>query len=306
MAEQNNSEVPQIRFNEFEADWQKKTLGAVCVIGDTDHWMPKTTLQGIPYVMTGDFCGINEIDFENAKLISITDFEKLSKKIKPEFGDVLFARYASIGSVRYVNVNKKFIASYSCAILKSNNSFNSEYLFFIIQSEKIQNKLKHSINTGSQGNIGIESLKRLTIPFPEKKEQTQIGVYFRELDRLIGLQQRKHDKLVTLRKAMLQKMFPQPGTTTPKIRFKGFSGDWIENKLGDATSNISNNTLSRANMNYDYGLAMNVHYGDILIKFGEVLDVKKTVVPFITNDALATKFLSSKITGWRHSDSRCS
>ena len=68
--------------------------------------------------------------------------------------------------------------------------------------------------------------------FPRCAEQTKIGKYFRELDSLIGLHQRKHDKLVTLKKAMLQKMFPQPGATTPEIRFKGFSEAWVEKKLG--------------------------------------------------------------------------
>ena len=233
MKEQTNSKVPQIRFRGCDGIWEEKKLGAICAIGDADHWMPKTTSHGIPYVMTGDFCGINEIDFENAKSISEADFEKLSRKIKPELGDILFARYASVGAVRYIQTTRKFIASYSCAILKSNNSFNSEYLFFLLQSEKTQNQFKQSINTGSQGNIGIESLKQLASLFPDKTEQTQIGEYFRELDSLIGLHQRKHDKLVTLKKTMLQKMFPQAGTTTPEIRFKGFEGDWVERTLAE-------------------------------------------------------------------------
>jgi type I restriction enzyme S subunit len=245
MTEQIDSKVPQIRFKGFEEEWEERMLGTICAIGDADHWMPETTSHGIPYVMTGDFCGINEIDFKNAKLISTVDFEKLSRKIKPELGDILFARYASIGSVRYINTSKKFIASYSCAILKSNKSFDSEYLFFLLQSDKSQNQLKQSINTGSQGNIGIESLKQLAILFPKTSEQTQIAEYFRELDRLIGLHQRKHDKLVTLKKAMLQKMFPQPGATTPEIRFNGFSGDWEKVKLGNVASLINGRAYSQ-------------------------------------------------------------
>lgn len=287
--------MPTIRFKGFDVEWAKKMLGEVCAIGDADHWMPETTSQGIPYVMTGDFCGINEIDFKNAKLISLVDFEKLSKKIKPEFGDLLFARYASIGSVRYINTTREFIASYSCAILKSNSSFNSEYLFFLLQSGNVQNQLKQSINTGSQGNIGIESLKQLATFFPKQKEQTKIGQYFRELDSLIGLHQRKHDKLATLKKAMLQKMFPQPGSTTPEIRFKGFEGDWVEKKLGDLTVNIGNNTLSRANLNFRSGSARNIHYGDILVKYGEVLDIQSDGIPFISDDALVTKLKHSRL-----------
>ena len=233
MAEQAANKVPQIRFKGFDGTWEEKKLGTLCAIGDADHWMPETTSQGIPYVMTGDFFGVNEIAFDNAKLISEADYEKLTRKIKPELGDILFARYASVGAVRLVRTARRFIVSYSCAILKNNNSFSSQNLFYLLQSDRSQNQLKQSINTGSQGNVGIESLKQLAAIFPDKSEQTQIGEYFRALDSLIELHQRKHDKLVTLKKAMIQKMFPQPGATTPEIRFKGFEGDWVEKKLGE-------------------------------------------------------------------------
>ena len=232
MAHQALHKVPPIRFRRCGGVWEEVRLGAICTIGDADHWMPETAADGIPYVMTGDFCGINEIDFKNAKRISETDYEKLTKKIKPECGDILYARYASIGSVRRINTTERFIASYSCAILKVGGKLNSEYLFFLLQSSSSQNQVKQSINTGSQGNVGIESLKQLTCFYPDNSEQEKIGVYFRELNHLIGLHQRKHDKLVALKRAMLQKMFPQPGATIPEIRFKGFMGRWAEEVVG--------------------------------------------------------------------------
>ena len=207
MFPQAGATTPEIRFKGFSGMFAEKTLGEICAIGDADHWMPETTSHGIPYVMTGNFCGINEIDFKNAKLISLVDFEKLSKKIKPEFGDILFARYASIGSVRYVNTAKKFIASYSCAVLKSNSTFISEYLFYFIQTDKIQSQLTQSINTGSQGNIGIESLKNLATLFPEKAEQQKIGTYFRQLDTLISQSATQLQKLKQIKSACLEKMF---------------------------------------------------------------------------------------------------
>ena len=207
MFPQPGATTPEIRFKGFEGDWEEMRLGALCAIGDADHWMPKTTSQGIPYVMTGDFFGVNEIDFENAKLISEADYEKLSRKIKPELGDILFARYASVGSVRLVRTIRKFIISYSCAILKNNSSFNSQYLFYMLQSDSSQNQLKQSINTGSQGNVGIESLKQLTVIFPDKSEQNQIGTYFCTLDALISQHTTKLQKLQQLKSACLEKMF---------------------------------------------------------------------------------------------------
>ncbi|HZK61770.1 MAG TPA: restriction endonuclease subunit S [Anaerovoracaceae bacterium] len=81
----------------------------------------------------------------------------------------------------------------------------------------------------------------------------------------------------------------------PEIRFKGFTDEWNEQKYSETFTNIPNNTLSRAELNYNIGLAKNVHYGDVLIKFGELLDVEKNEIPFITDDDLANKFRPSKL-----------
>ncbi|NBB28012.1 restriction endonuclease subunit S [Cellulophaga sp. BC115SP] len=199
--------VPEIRFKGFEGAWEERTLGEMCVIGDIDHRMPESVKDGIPYIMTGSFVGINDIDFENSKLISIEDYEQLSKKIKPELGDILFARYASVGAVRYVEAQKNFLVSYSCAILKSNSTFSSKYLFYYLQSNETQRQIELEINTGSQRNIGIDSLKKLIIFLPQDKEQEKIGTYFKNLDDLLRLHEKELEKLKNLKKALLEKMF---------------------------------------------------------------------------------------------------
>ncbi len=81
----------------------------------------------------------------------------------------------------------------------------------------------------------------------------------------------------------------------PDIRFKGFSGEWETREYSKVFTNIPNNTLSRSELNYNFGLAKNVHYGDVLIKFGELLDIEKDEIPFITNNTLANKFKSAKL-----------
>ena len=234
--------VPEIRFEGFSGEWEERLLGSLCLIGDIDHRMPESKTTGIPYLMTGDFYGINGLDFSRAKLISIEDYEQLSKKIKPEFGDILFARYASVGAVRYVETDTKFLISYSCAILKTNNTTYGKYLFYFFQTERTQGQLELDINTGSQRNIGIDSLKSLLVVLPKPAEQTAIGNTFQKLDNLINQHQQKHDKLSNIKKAMLEKMFPKQGETIPEIRFKGFSGEWKEVSLSDfgvATSGTS-------------------------------------------------------------------
>ena len=94
MFPQTGKSQPEIRLKGFSGDWDTINLGSLCYIGDIDHRMPESNTSGIPYLMTGDFFGINGLDFKNAKLISNQDYEQLSKKIKPVMGDILFARYA--------------------------------------------------------------------------------------------------------------------------------------------------------------------------------------------------------------------
>ena len=79
----------------------------------------------------------------------------------------------------------------------------------------------------------------------------------------------------------------------PKIRFKGYTEDWEQRKLGDLLVGLQNNTLSRADLSSDTGVAKNVHYGDVLIKFGEVLDVSKEQLPMISDENVLTKYKAS-------------
>lgn len=79
----------------------------------------------------------------------------------------------------------------------------------------------------------------------------------------------------------------------PIIRIKGFDGDWEQRKLGEMLVSLQNNTFSRADLSNEKGVAKNVHYGDVLIKFGEVLDVSKEQLPMITDEKVLTKYKAS-------------
>ncbi|MCD8402076.1 restriction endonuclease subunit S [Tenacibaculum finnmarkense] len=81
----------------------------------------------------------------------------------------------------------------------------------------------------------------------------------------------------------------------PKIRFKGFVEEWENRNFDTVFTGISNNTLSRDNLNYQKGIGKNVHYGDVLIKFNNILDIEKEIVPFISDNKIVEKLKSSKL-----------
>ena len=78
----------------------------------------------------------------------------------------------------------------------------------------------------------------------------------------------------------------------PKLRFPGFTEDWEQRKLEESFDFLQNNTLSRAELG-DSGTALNVHYGDILVKFGDCIDVSLNELPHITNQSSVEKLKNS-------------
>ena len=99
--------------------------------------------------------------------------------------------------------------------------------------------------------LTVPKLKGLELFFPvDKTEELQIGNFFVNLDKLITLHQRKHDRLVNVKKALLDKMLPKNGELVPSLRFKGFIDAWEQCELGDIADIIGGGTPTTAISNY--------------------------------------------------------
>lgn len=102
----------------------------------------------------------------------------LCKKIRPTKGDVIFARYATIGTVCYVDRDIQCIISYSCVTIKpTKDKLHGKFLFYYLQSKVFFEDVKQYINSNTQGNVGIEALYRIKIPVPPLEEQQEISEY---------------------------------------------------------------------------------------------------------------------------------
>lgn len=84
-----------------------------------------------------------------------------------------------------------------------------------------------------QTNLSVSDVMGFETYYPKYSEQQKIGAYFRNLDNLITLHQRKYDKLQNIKKSMLEKMFPKNGSNVPEIRFSGFTDPWEQRKFSD-------------------------------------------------------------------------
>ena len=108
--------------------------------------------------------------------------------------------------------------------------------FLLTESYHWSVKMKREAAAGTMQIVNKNEFSAIETFVPELPEQRAIGSYFKEIDNLITLHQRKHEKLLTFKKSMLEKMFPKDGALEPEIRFEGFVGPWEQRKLGDFTN----------------------------------------------------------------------
>ena len=236
MKEQTVSKVPEIRFREFKDDWQEKALGELFPITSAARVHKNEWCQsGVPFFRSSDVVSSFKGNENKKAFISHELYEELSAKVgRVKSGDMLVTGGGSIGIPYLVKTDEPlYFKDADLLWFKIREAVDSNFIYTFFCSRPFRRYLKSISHIGTIAHYTVEQAKGTPVTLPrDSSEQTQIGRYFRELDSLIGLHQRKHDKLVTLKKAMLQKMFPQSGTTTPKIRFKGFSEEWVEEKLG--------------------------------------------------------------------------
>jgi type I restriction enzyme S subunit len=144
-------------------------------VGDINHKMPKNQNNGIPYLSTGNINENGTLNFSNTKLISEEDYIELSKKIKPDLNDIIFPRYGTIGKNVLVNTDKKFLISYSCAIIKTiPHLINPKYLYLYTLSPVLKSEIEKYIVQTTQANIGISSIEKFVFPLCDLKEQEKI------------------------------------------------------------------------------------------------------------------------------------
>ena len=279
--------TPELRFAGYTDAWEQHKLGDISTSysGGTPTAGKNEYYGGdIPFIRSG------EISENHTELFITESGLKNSSAAMVNVGDILYALYgATSGEVSRSKV-KGAINQAILAILP-HQGYDSEFLMQWLRMKK-----KSIVDTylqGGQGNLSGTIVKDLVVDLPSYEEQARIGESLASIDTLITLHQRKYERLKTVKASMLEKMFPRNGSNVPEIRFSGFTDPWEQRKLGDIFAFLSNNTLSRAELSTETGPAMNVHYGDVLIKFGEYLDAAKITLPFIPSQQLVDKFKSS-------------
>ena len=231
---------PKIRFKGYQEDWEQRKLVDLV---DRVTRKNQDLVSELPLTISAQYGLIDQNEFFDKRVAS----KDVSGYYLIENGEFAYNKSTSTdapwGAIKRLDRYKNGVLStlYIVFGIKENNPVDSDFLVSYY-STNLWHKGIHEIAAEGARNHGLLNIApadffetKLMIP-QDIEEQKKIGKYFEELERLITLHQRKCEETKTLKKYMLQKMFPQNGHSVPEIRFSGFTEDWEQRKLGELGS----------------------------------------------------------------------
>lgn len=219
------NKTPAVRFIGFAEDWEQRKLGEYVSI--TSGEAPSKFDKGTELYVKVDDLNYNDkyvVDTQN-KVAEHSTVKRVTKGsvVFPKRGAAIMTNKVRImGIDSYMDTNMMALTS---------EKLDSEFLYNIISKEG----LYKIADTSTIPQINNKHVEPYEVTIPSLAEQRRIGAYFKQLDHLITLHQRKYDKLTNVKKSMLEKMFPKNGSNVPEIRFKGFTDAWEQRKLNEIT-----------------------------------------------------------------------
>ena len=260
---------PEIRFKGYTDEWEQRKLSEIA-LQTYGGGTPKTANEefwkgNIPWIQSSDLIEEQLFNVKPRKYISQEAISKSATKLVPQ---------NSIAIVTRVGVGKLAFMPFSYATSQdflSLSDLKIEPEFAVYALYKMMQLVSNEVQGTSIKGITKDELLAKEILIPGCEEQKKIGAYLHNLDHLITLHQRKCDEIKSLKKYMLQKMFPQNEQKVPEIRFKGFTEAWEQRKLDDWGNFYYGRSCPKWSVTED-ATSPCIRYGELYTKFGAKID----------------------------------
>ena len=220
-----NFKAPKLRFPGFTEDWEQRKLSTLA------EFNPKSALpEYFEYVDLESVVGTEMVSHRTEEKVSAPSrAQRLAKE-----GDVFYQTVRPYQRNNYLfnKADDNYVFSTGYAQMRPYG--DGYFLLSLVQTDNFVNVVLDNCTGTSYPAINSTELSNIEVSYPKEiEEQKKIGTYFKNLDNLITLHQRKFETLKKLRKGFLQKMFPKNGESVPEIRFPGFTDAWEQRKLGE-------------------------------------------------------------------------
>ena len=273
-----NVQKPAIRFQGFTDAWEQRKFSELVQIERGGSPRPIDDFitdapNGLNWVKIGDAPTQGNYITKTAEKIRP---EGLSKTREVHPGDLILSNSMSFGKPYIMGIDGCIHDGW-LLIRNTYGVFDLTFLCHLLGTPQMLSQYRSLAAGSTVNNLNKELVGNTVVTIPSITEQRVLGDYLEQLDNLITLHQRKYDKLLSIKKSMLEKMFPRDGSKFPEIRFSGFTDPWEQRKLGDISESYSGGTPTAGKKEY--------YNGDIpFIRSGEIRGDKTEL--FITDEGL--------------------
>ena len=255
--------APEIRFEGFADPWEQRKLNE-CLTVSSEKNSNGAFKRNDVLSVSKDFGVINQIAFQGRSFAGAD----LSNYGVLNHGEIVYTKSPlkdnPFGIIKS-NKSRSGIVSTLYAIYRPLDGTLANFIdCYFSQDARVNNYLHPLISKGAKNDMKVSAENALkgTISIPSVAEQKMICELLAQLDSLITLHQRKYDKLCTVKKSMLDKMFPKPGETEPEIRFEGFTDPWEQRKLGNCGTTYGGLT-GKTKEDFGHGNARFIPYTNV-------------------------------------------
>ena len=286
------SNIPKLRFPEFSGEWEEKKLNSIFTKitqrnsdNQNSNVITNSATEGL--VSQRDYFDkdiANKDKTDNYFIIKNGDFVYNPRKSSA-------APYGPF--TQYKLLDDGIVSPLYLCLRKNNSEVESKYLENYFKTTCWHQYIYENGSSGARHDrvsIHDDVLLAMPIKVPSLPEQQKIADFLSNVDSIITAETKILNTLQKKKKALMQKLF------TRQLRFKSADGTdfptWEEKKFSEVFIYHQTNTFSRNMLNYEEGDTYNIHYGDILVKFGSYIDFDNSKIPFINSDVTLNKFVS--------------
>jgi type I restriction enzyme S subunit len=269
---------PTIRFKGFTDAWEQRKLDDFGLATSGTSIESEFSSDGKYKVISIGSYSENSVYTDQG--IRAIESEKTIKRVlnKDDLTMILNDKTTSgniIGRVLRIEKGGVYVYNQRTQRIEPNKEkYDTLFLYQLLNAPLIREKIFKQSQGNTQIYVNWSKIKEIVYFIPSLPEQKQIGVYFQQLDNLITLHQRKCYKLVNIKKSMLEKMFPQNGSSYPEVRFEGFTDAWEQRKLG----NIIDLRIGRDYKHLSEGEIPVYGTGGFMLSVNEALSYKEDAI----------------------------
>lgn len=287
---------PILRFKGFTENWEQRQLSDYLETSNEKNLDNFYTKQDVLSV-SGDVGIVNQIEFQGRSFAgaSVANYGVVHT------GDVVYTKSPlssnPFGIIK-TNKGKAGIVSTLYAVYHTRDNVYPNFVQnYFEQNARLNNYLHPLVNKGAKNDMKVsdENALKGQVIFPAYEEQKVISDYFYVLDKLISLHQRKYDKIVNVKKAMLEKMFPKDGRSVPEIRFDGFTGPWEQRKFEELVTPYSDPVATPTDGYFRLGIRSHAKG-----TFHSYVEPGKELETAQMHKVAADKFIVNITFGWEH------